>query len=257
LEICSATLVLHLDLDGLGKHHEHFGACNLGGLGVDGTLQKELGHASPNRLRRFLCLFPCLCDTCRNRSYLRSKIIEPHTEVQSGAVLHGMPKSPASSTFRLLLTPWTRLMYSHCSLLFRSMVESCKHQWPVLLASTTCRAASQDSRTSYTVSAQPSPTRHNPQPQPESLYQQQQLSVELTFGHCSDQPRQLSGFASTAESMMSADTLTCSIFISLCLHHTFVQAHPAFGRWKWFLRMYFVHFVFLHINILRRWLLAG
>jgi hypothetical protein len=45
----SATLDLHLDLDGCGKHHEHFGVCNLGCLSVDGMLQKELGHASPNR----------------------------------------------------------------------------------------------------------------------------------------------------------------------------------------------------------------
>jgi hypothetical protein len=237
LEICSATLVLHLDLDGLGKHHEHFGACNLGGWGVDGMLQKELGHASPNRLRRFLCLSLCLCDTCRNRTHLRSKIVKLHTEVQNGAVLHGMPKSPASVTSPLLSDTLDAV--------------------DVLLASTTCRAANQDSRTSSTVSAQPSPTRRSPQPQPESPHQQQQLTVELTFGHCSDQPRQSSGFASTTESMMSADTLACSIFVSLCSHHTFPQAYPAFGRWKWFLRMYFVHFVFLHINIVRCWLLAG
>ena len=102
LEICSATLVLHLDLDDLEKHHEHFGACNLRGLGLDGMLQKELGHASPNRQRHFLCLPACLRNTCRNRTYLRSKIVKPHTEVQGDAVLHGMPKSPASVTLRLL-----------------------------------------------------------------------------------------------------------------------------------------------------------
>jgi hypothetical protein len=98
----SATLVLHLDLDGLGKHHAHFGACNLGGLSVDGMSQKELGRASPNRPRRVLYLSPCLCDTCRNRTHLRSKIVKLHTEVQGGAVFHGMPKSPASVTFHLL-----------------------------------------------------------------------------------------------------------------------------------------------------------
>jgi hypothetical protein len=102
LGTCSATLVLHLDLDGLGKHHEHSGACNFGGLSLDGMLQKELGHASPNRLRRFLCLPLCLYDTCRNRTHMRSKIVKPHTEVQSGAVLHGMPKSPASVISPLL-----------------------------------------------------------------------------------------------------------------------------------------------------------
>jgi hypothetical protein len=42
---------------------------------------------------------------------------------------------------------------------------------------------------------------------------------------------------------MSADTPACSVFISLCSHHAFPQAFPAFVRWKWFLRMYFVHFV--------------
>lgn len=73
----SETLVLHLDLDGLGKHHEHPRACNLGGLGVNGTLQKELGHASPNRLRHFLYLSTCLRNTCRNRICLRSKIVKP------------------------------------------------------------------------------------------------------------------------------------------------------------------------------------
>jgi hypothetical protein len=78
--------------------------------------------------------------------------------------------------------------------------------------------------------AQPSPTRRNPQPQPESLCQQQQLAEELTFGHCSDQPRQSSVFALTAESMMSADIPACSIFISLCSHHTFPQACPAFRK---------------------------
>lgn len=102
LETCSAMLVLHLDLNDLGKHHEHFGACNLDCLGVDGMLQKELGHASPNRPRHFLYLSTCLGDTCRNRTYLRSKIVKPHTEVQGGAVLHGIPKSPASVIFHLL-----------------------------------------------------------------------------------------------------------------------------------------------------------
>jgi hypothetical protein len=102
LEICSATLVLHLNLDDLGKHPEHFGACNLDCLGVDETLQKELGHASPDRPRHFLDLSTCLRDTCRNRTHLRSKIVEPHTEVQGGAVLHGMSTSPASATFHLL-----------------------------------------------------------------------------------------------------------------------------------------------------------
>jgi hypothetical protein len=102
LEICSATLDLHLDLDGHGKHHEHFGACNLGGLSVDGMLQKELGHAPPDRPRRVPCLSSCLCDTCRNRTHLRSKIVKPHTEVQGGAVFDGMPKSPASVTCYLL-----------------------------------------------------------------------------------------------------------------------------------------------------------
>ena len=82
-------------------------------------------------------------------------------------------------------------------------------------------------------------------------------SAELTFGHCSDQPRQSSSFASTAESMMSADTPACSSFINLCLHHSFTQAYPAFERWKWFLQMYFVHFVFLHINAVRCWLLLA
>jgi hypothetical protein len=102
LEICSATLVLHLDLDDLGKHHEHFGACNLDCLGVDEMLQKELGHASPDRPRHFLYLSTCLRDTCRNRTHLHSKIVKPHTEAQDDAVLHGMLKSPASVTFRLL-----------------------------------------------------------------------------------------------------------------------------------------------------------
>lgn len=102
LEIWSATLDIHLDLDDLGKHHEHFGACNLGGWSLDELSQKELGRASSNRPRHLLCLPACLRNTCRNRTHLCSKIVKPHTEAQGGAVLHGVPKFPASVTFHLL-----------------------------------------------------------------------------------------------------------------------------------------------------------
>lgn len=173
LEICSATLVLRLDLDGLEKHHEHFGACNLGGLSVGVMLQKELGHASPNRPRRFLSLLACLCITCRNRTHMRSKIVKPHTEVRGGAVPYGMPKSPASVTSHLLsnildavdvLSMFAPLP-QHGGILYASTISAPRVYNP--------SSGEPRFRTSSTVLARPSLTRRNPQPQPESLCQQQ------------------------------------------------------------------------------------
>jgi len=256
LEICSAILVLHLDLDGLEKHHEHFGACNLGGLSVGVMLQKELGHVSPNRSHRFLSLLTCLCNTCRNRTHLRSKIVKPHTEVQSGAVPYGMPKSPASVISHLLsdtldavgVLPMLAPLPQHGGILYASMtsgpyvynLSSGEPRFPYKLycVSTTISHPPQSS----TTAGKPLPTA---------------TAAELTFGHCSGQPRQSSVFASTAELMMSADTPACRSFISFCSHLAFPQVYSAFGRWKWFLQMYFVHFVFLHITAVRCWLLAG
>lgn len=61
------------------------------------TLQKELGHASPNRLYQPSCLSICLYNNRRNRTLLRSEIVKPHTEARDRAVSHGMLKSPASA----------------------------------------------------------------------------------------------------------------------------------------------------------------
>lgn len=95
--LVSATMDIHLDLHGLGKHPAHFGACNLVCWIILGFLQKELGHASPNRQSCLLYLFSCLYVICQNRSQLRSKVVKPHTEVQEQYSIFSVPKSPASA----------------------------------------------------------------------------------------------------------------------------------------------------------------
>ena len=247
LEICSATLVLHLDLDGLEKHHEHFGACNLGCLSVGDSLQKELDHASPNRPRRFPSLLTCLCNTCRNRTYLRSKIAEPHTEVQGGAVSSGMPKSPAFVTSYHILDTLDAVdvlsmfapLPQHSGILYASMIS----------APCVYNLSSGEPRFPYKLYRVITTTSHPPQaPTTAGKPLPTATAAELTLGHCSGQSRQSSVFASTAEVIMSADTSACRGFISFCSHLAFPQVYSAFGRWKWVLQMYFVHFVFLHIK---------